>query len=139
MSPLAIKVPGTSIASSGEMTVRGYALGEELGRGAYACVYQAIQPGVGREVAVKVIKAEHANRPDFIRRFESEAQIISQLEHLHIVPLYDYWREPDGAYLVMRLMRGGTLKDALKKRGFGLEEVCKLIDQVASALATAHR
>ena len=49
----------------------------------------------------------------FIRRFEVEAPLVAQLEHLHIVPLYDYWRDPEGAYLVMRLMKGGSLAEAL--------------------------
>ena len=82
--------------------IKGYELGECLGAGAYGAVYRAFQPQVQRAVAIKVILPEHANRPDFIRRFETEAQLVAQLEHLHIVPLYDYWREPDGAYLVMR-------------------------------------
>ena len=61
---------------------------------------------VGREVAVKVIRAELADDPEFVRRFEAEAQLVARLEHPHIVPLYDYWREPGGAYLVFRLLRG---------------------------------
>jgi serine/threonine protein kinase len=42
-----------------------------------------------------------------------EAQLVARLEHLHIVPLYDYWRDPSGAYLVMRWLRGGNLKETL--------------------------
>ena len=53
---------------------------------------------------------QYANQPDFIRRFEAEAQLVARLEHPHIVPLYDYWREPGVAYLVMRLLRGGSLR-----------------------------
>ena len=60
-----------------------------------------------RAVAVKQIRPELANQPDFIRRFEVEAQLVASLEHPHIVPLYDYWREPDAAYLVMRLLPQG--------------------------------
>ena len=65
-----------------------------LGEGAYGEVFSATQIQVGREVAVKIILPEYANRPDFIRRFEAEAQLVAQLEHMNIVPLYDYWREP---------------------------------------------
>ena len=53
-----------------------------------------------------MIRADLANDPGFIRRFQTEAQVVATLEHPHIVPLYDYWREPDAAYLVTRLMRG---------------------------------
>ena len=45
--------------------------------------------------------------PEFIQRFEAEAQLVARLEHPHIVPLYDYWREPGGAYLVFRLLARG--------------------------------
>src|SRR5262249_33546097 len=94
--------------------LRGYTLHEQLGAGGFGVVYRAAQPAVGREVAVKVIVPEYANHPDFIRRFEAEAQIIARLEHPHIVPLYDYWRESGGAYLVMRYIRGGSLHTALQ-------------------------
>src|SRR5262245_5753386 len=93
--------------------VRGYELHEQIGRGGYGAVYRAYQPLVRRDVAVKIILRHYANLPEFIRRFDSEAQLVARLEHLHIVPLYDYWREPDGAYLVMRYMSGGNLSSFL--------------------------
>ena len=82
--------------------IRGYALAERIGSGGMGAVYRAIQPNVEREVAIKIILPAYANHPDFIRRFEAEAQLVARLEHPHIVPLYDYWREPGVAYFVMR-------------------------------------
>ena len=120
-------------------TIRGYKLLEQIGAGAFGAIYRAHQPMVDREVAIKVILPEHANRPDFIRRFEVEAQLVAQLEHLHIVPLYDYWREPDGAYLVMRLMKGGSLEKLLHQGPLSLTETARLLEQIGSALAAAHR
>ncbi|KPV51867.1 hypothetical protein SE17_18795, partial [Kouleothrix aurantiaca] len=76
--------------------VKGYELRAQLGEGGYGAVYRAYQPQVGREVAIKIILPQYANHPEFIRRFESEAQLVARLEHPYIVPLYDYWREPDG-------------------------------------------
>jgi DNA-binding SARP family transcriptional activator/ABC-type glycerol-3-phosphate transport system substrate-binding protein len=119
--------------------LRGYRLLDQIGHGAYGVVYRAVQPQVGREVAVKSIHPELANEPEFVRRFEREAQLVAQLEHPHVVPLYDYWREPGGAYLVMRLLRGGTLEDLLTTGGLPLERVAALLDDVASALSAAHR
>ncbi len=119
-------------------TIKGYELIERIGTGGFGAVYRAYQSTMGREVAVKVILPGYANQPDFIRRFEAEAQLIARLEHLHIVPLYDYWRGPDGAYLVMRWLRGGSVRDALIEKPFGVEAAALLLDQVASALATAH-
>ena len=120
--------------------LRGYRLLEAIGEGPFGVVHRAIQPHVGREVAVKAITPELANNPGFIRRFEAEAQIIARLENPHIVPLYDYWRDPDGAYLVMRYLRGGSLRRRLREEGrLAPEEVADIVDHVTRALATAHR
>jgi WD40 repeat protein len=118
--------------------LKGYELKGQIGAGAFGAVYRAVQPQLDREVAIKVILPEHANRPNFIRRFEAEAHLVAQLEHLHIVPLYDYWREPDGAYLVMRLMQGGSLEDALHDKSLDLSTVSRIVDQIGAALTAAH-
>jgi serine/threonine protein kinase len=115
--------------------IKGYEVGIRIDGGGFGDVYKAFQPTVGREVAVKIILPQYSNQPDFIRRFEAEAQIIARLEHLHIVPLYDYWRDGEGAYLVMRLLRGGSLKAMLEKGAIALETAVLFIDQIASALA----
>jgi WD40 repeat protein/serine/threonine protein kinase/DNA-binding XRE family transcriptional regulator len=120
--------------------IRGYALGERLGDGGMGAVYRAIQPLVEREVAIKIILPKYANHPDFIRRFEAEAQLVARLEHPHIVPLYDYWREPSVAYLVMRLLRGGSVQSLLRN-GTALPPatVLRIVEQIGSALSAAHR
>jgi WD40 repeat protein len=94
---------------------------------------------VGRDVAVKAIHPHLANDTDFIRRFEAEAQLVARLEHPHVVPLYDYWREPGGAYLVMRFLRGGSLAEALDEEALEIDRAARLIEQVSGALAAAHR
>ncbi len=101
-------------------------------------MYRATQPGVGRDVAVKVIHPDLADDPAFVRRFESEAQLVARLEHPHIVPLYDFWREPGGAYLVMRWLRGGTVEDRLVDGPLDLDETMRIVDQVGGALSAAH-
>ena len=120
--------------------VRGYELVERIGEGANGVVYRAVQPTLGRDVAVKVIHRGLANQPEFIRRFEQEAQLVARLEHPHIVPLHDYWRGPEGAYLAMRYVRGGSLKDRLETTGpLTAAEARLLVEQICSALAFAHR
>jgi WD40 repeat protein/DNA-binding SARP family transcriptional activator len=120
--------------------VRGYQLLERIGDGAFGVVYRALQPQVGREVAIKSIHSELANDPDFIRRFEREAQLVARLEHPHVVPLYDYWRDVEGAYLVMRFLRGGSLGQRIEKDGgLGPQEASSILDQIAEALSAAHR
>ncbi len=119
--------------------LKGYELREPIGTGGFGAVYRAYQPLVGREVAIKVIRPEYANHLGFIRRFEAEAQIVARLEHPHIVPLYDYWRESGGAYLVMRYIRGGNLRAALEDGPMALDASARLLDQIGAALASAHR
>lgn len=119
--------------------LRGYRLREMIGAGGFGSVYRAYQSIVNREVAIKVIQPQFANHPEFVRRFEVEAQLIARLEHPHIVPLYDYWREPRSAYLVMRWLRGGNLGDMTLGDSVDLSLLVALIEQIASALAIAHR
>jgi serine/threonine protein kinase/WD40 repeat protein len=120
-------------------TLKGYELLERIGAGGFGAVYRARQTTVAREVAIKIILPGFANKPDFIRRFETEAHLIANLEHLHIVPLYDYWRDPDGAYLVMRYLRGGSLRDVLETGSYDFEATAYMLDQIASSLSAAHR
>ena len=119
--------------------IRGYALAERIGMGGMGSVYRAVQPNVEREVAVKIILPAFANHPDFIRRFEAEAQLVARLEHPHIVPLYDYWREPGVAYLVMRLLRGGNVQNMMKQEAPSIETIAHMLEQICSALNAAHR
>jgi WD40 repeat protein/transcriptional regulator with XRE-family HTH domain len=119
--------------------IRGYALAERIGTGGMGTVYRAVQPNVEREVAVKIILPAFANHPDFIRRFEAEAQLVARLEHPHIVPLYDYWREPGVAYLVMRLLRGGNIQNLLAQGPLPIDITAHMLDQICSALNAAHR
>jgi serine/threonine protein kinase/DNA-binding XRE family transcriptional regulator len=119
--------------------IRGYHLGERIGSGGYGVVYRAAQMTVKREVAVKIILPKFADRPEFIRRFEAEAQLVARLEHPHIVPLYDYWREPGVAYLVMRLLRGGSLTPYLKDGPLAPERVLPWLEQICAGLHAAHQ
>ncbi len=119
--------------------IRGYELRDLIDQGGFGAVYRAYQTAVERDVAIKIILPAYANEPEFIRRFEAEAQIVARLEHPYIVPLYDYWREPGGAYLVMRWLRGGSVRRSLEKGAWTPERTARLLNQIASALAVAHR
>jgi DNA-binding SARP family transcriptional activator/ABC-type glycerol-3-phosphate transport system substrate-binding protein/tRNA A-37 threonylcarbamoyl transferase component Bud32 len=132
------RLPVSGLATSPGPAVRGYELREHLGGDDGGAVFRAYQPAVGREVAIKVIRADLANDPGFIRRFQTEAQIVATLEHPHIVPLYDYWREPDAAYLVTRLM-SGSLTTVLERGPLTPSQTITMIEQLGDALQTAHR
>ncbi len=120
-------------------TIKGYEFIECIGTGGMGAVYRAHRPHLKTQVAIKVILPQYANQPDFILRFEHEAELVSRLEHPYIVPLYDYWREPDGAYLVMRFLRGGSLHDWLKQGALEPVVAFRVLEQIAAALMFAHR
>ena len=138
--PLRIdRLPPAILPGAFGRSVRGYELREQVGGGDLGVVYRAYQPSVGREVAIKAIRPELVNQPSFVHGFEAEAQQVAQLEHPHLVPLYDYWRDPEGAYLVMRWLRGRSLRQALERGPWNLEPATRVVSQVAGALAYAHR
>src|SRR5215207_950901 len=119
--------------------LKSYALEGLVGTGGFGAVYRARQAVVERGVAIKIIWPAFANHPNFIRRFEAEAQLVAGLEHPYIVPLYDYWRDPDGAYIVMRYVRNGHLRHHMDGQPWPLRDLNRFLGQVSSALALAHR
>jgi DNA-binding SARP family transcriptional activator len=120
--------------------LRGYRLLEKIDDGPTGVVFRAIQPHVERDVAVKIVHEGIAADPEFVRRFERDAQAVAALEHPHIAPIYDYWREPGRAYVVSRYLRGGSLR-ALDERRERLERerALRVLEQISLGLAFAHR
>src|SRR5215218_6454960 len=120
--------------------LRGYRLLEKIDAGPTGAVFRALQPRVERDVAVKIFHEAIAVDPEFVRRFDADAQAVAALEHPHIAPIYDYWREPSRAYVVSRYVRGGSLR-AIEERGEPLDrdQVLRAIEQIALALTFAHR
>ena len=114
-----------------------------IGRGGMGAVYLAQQIRPRREVAVKVfmpaLLLDNEQRAEFLRRFRREADAIAALDHINIVPLYEYGEQNELAYLVMPYVTGGTLRELLEKRGIlPLNDVVSIIEQAAAALDYAH-
>ena len=116
-----------------------YQVLKRLGGGGMAQVYLGFDPRLRRQVAIKVITAL-LNNQAMRERFEQEAVAMAQLSHQSIVPIYDFGDDSDGyPYLVMRLMRGGSLAERLKQQGvFSLAEVAQLLERLAPAIDFAH-
>jgi serine/threonine protein kinase len=116
-----------------------YEVIEEIGKGGLATVYRAYQPNVGRYVAIKVLRGSFDENPDAVARFQREARMVARLEHIHILPVYDFDGKHEPPYIVMRLLEGGTLKERLAQEFPTYGEIIKLIRQIAAALDYAHR
>ena len=119
--------------------IREYEVREKFASGTFSTIYRAYQPAVRREVAIKVILPKFANLPEFMRRWEAEAHIVARIEHPHIVPLYDYWRDDGGIYLIMRLLRGGNLRHRLSLGPLSPQEILLIMQQVGGALHAVHQ
>ncbi|MCY3017517.1 MAG: protein kinase [Planctomycetota bacterium] len=115
-----------------------YALVRPLGRGGMGAVWEALDTRLNRRVAVKVMVAgEHASAQD-TERFRREAQNSAKLRHPNIVPVHDFGIEAGQQYLVMDLVDGVMLADALRQRQFTYREKAILLEKVARAVHYAH-
>ena len=118
--------------------IGAYTITDELGKGGMATVYKARHNKLERDVAIKVMHPTYSGEETFIRRFEREARVVARLEHPHIVPVYDYAVHEGHPYLVMRYIKGETLKDRLNEGNLSTREILRLTDAIASALDYAH-
>jgi len=114
-----------------------------IGQGGMGAVYLAQQARPARNVAVKVllpnVSMNSKEYEAFLVRFRREADVIARLEHINIMPIYEYGEQEGLAYLVMPYIAGGSLRDLLAHRGsFSLTETATYLDQASSALAYAH-
>lgn len=116
-----------------------YELISVLGTGGMAKVYRARQLNVQRDVAIKVIESALALNPEFSERFEREANLVANLNHPHILKLFDYGNQDGLLYLVMELQPSGSLADVLRRGPLALEHIARILDQIGSALDFAHR
>jgi len=115
-----------------------YQIRSVLGKGGMATVYLARQASMERDVAIKVMAPELADDEQFVARFEHEAQLIARLQHPHILPVIDFGREGKHIYIVMQLVRGGSLDDRLSREPLPLPLAGRMLSQIASALTFAH-
>ena len=117
-----------------------YQIVAQLGVGGMATVFKAYQPKMDRYVALKILPRFFSKNPEFVSRFSQEARLIAQLEHLHILPVYDFGESDGYTYLAMRLVKGGSLSNLLKKHGkLELTKINRIVTQVGGALYYAHK
>lgn len=115
-----------------------YRIISSFGEGGMATVYKAYQASMDRHVALKVLPRFHSADPEFLGRFEQEAKALAELQHPHILPVYDFGESEGYTYFVMPLMRVGNLAELLGDRQLPLEKIHQIISQVGSALEFAH-
>ncbi len=118
---------------------RRYALTALLGEGGMGAVYRARHLRLERDFAIKIIRPNLAGDKELIARFEREAQALAAFQHPNVVGVTDYGELPaGGAYLVMELAQGESLRARLERSGrLAFGDVCAIGAAVADALAAA--
>ena len=117
-----------------------YKIESLIGSGGMANVYKAYDNTLNRVVALKVLKEEHREDLEFVRRFEREARAVLSLSHENIVRSYDVGEDGDISYIVLEYVEGSTIKEMIKSDGPMAPKVAvNLTCQVLDALAHAHQ
>lgn len=111
-----------------------------LGQGGMASVYLGYRADVDREVAIKVLPPHPGLSSDTKQRFQQEARTIANLQHPHILALYDYGATSDDIlYLVMPYVRGGSLDKLMRQGRLPVARVERIMRELAGALDAAHK
>jgi hypothetical protein len=139
--PGAATTPSHPGAQTGPPALRlgRYAIKRQLGKGGFGTVYLARDEELERDVAVKVPYAHRLGSPDQLEAYHAEARLHAQLDHPHVVPIYDVGRAPGAPfYLVSKLIDGEDLAERLKRGRPGPREAALLLAPLAEALEHLH-
>jgi serine/threonine-protein kinase len=143
----------TTPMTSGEASTDANALGtmmgpyelvKLLGEGSMGQVFLGRHKALGRQVAIKVLRPEQYSRGDLVQRFFQEARTVNQINHEHIVEIFDFVQEPgpqgpSAVYCVMELLSGESLAAVIEKGPVALQRSISIVRQLCDALYAAHK
>ncbi len=115
-----------------------YLIRDRIGRGGMGVVYRAWDPAMGREIAIKVLRARAGIGPEEIERFHREARAAGRVRHPGIIAIHDVGHHDEEPFIVMDLVEGETLKERLE-RGLERDEALALVIALSDALEHAHQ
>lgn len=132
---------GLSYSIAGPRLLVGkYRLERLIARGGMGGIYQAIQEGLARTIAVKILNPEFVNNQNALERFRREALAIAGLKHPNIVTIYDFGvTQSGGSYIAMEYLKGRSLSRILgEEKKLSVERTLSIIEPICQALTEAH-
>ena len=112
-----------------------YSLVSEIGRGGMGVVWKACDDETGATVAVKLLRDAYAEDPDYVRRFEREAELAQRIDSIHVVKVLDYGFRDKVPFLALEYIDGPSLYEALTRHGpYGWPETRAILAQLAQGL-----
>ena len=118
-----------------------YRLDRLIGRGGIGAVYEALQVGLDRAVAVKLLREDYLEDAQALERFRREGRAVARIRHPNVADIYDSGILPSGeAYIVMELVSGETLRGLLDRSGaLPIAQAARIGRQLAEGIEAAHR
>jgi len=123
---------------AGTVLAERYRIERPLSRGGMGAVFEATQLSLDRRVAIKVLLPALIRDTKAQERFRREAGHVAKLSHPNIIQIYDYGISEYGPYIVMELVRGGSLRQMVRASQLAIERTVGLMEQICSAVAAAH-
>jgi serine/threonine protein kinase/tetratricopeptide (TPR) repeat protein len=121
-----------------ETVVSHYRVRHQLGEGGMGVVYAAEDLRLGREVAIKFLRADEPDQDQWLARFEREARLASALKHPHICTIHELGEQGGRPFIVMELLEGRTIKQMLENGPLSIAETLEFAVQIGDALVAAH-
>jgi serine/threonine-protein kinase len=130
---------GLSRAESDDLRSAGYEVRRLLGRGGMGVVYEAHQVSLNRPVAIKLVRSGSFASESELLRFRNEAEAVAQLDHPHVVPIYEVGTHRDRHFFSMKLIAGSSLDRRLAEFADDPRAAARLVAVVAEAIHHAHQ
>jgi serine/threonine-protein kinase len=132
-----------NVLAAGQHIADRYQLDRRIAVGGMGEVWEASDTRLGRSVAVKVLRPELTDDPEFLHRFRIEARTVASLDHAGIAGVHDYGEDEGAggrrtAWLVMELVRGEPLSTLIARGPIDAEETLRIVEEAAWALQAAH-
>ena len=128
----------TQAVERGVPRIRGYKITERLGKGSFGTVWQGMQMGTGRQVAIKCLSAGLVANPKIRKRFEREVKLCASLNHPNIAAIFDSGLTHDVYYYAMELIQGVSLREYVTGRALATPQIVRLMITVCRAVGHAH-